>query len=64
MEENKAQGVKVYENMPKGWRVIKGALTAPKGYVWICNGKSIFSKEYEKGYIKEEVLYADRKSRV
>ena len=57
-------GIKVYESMPKGWSVIKGALTAPSGYVWIHNEKSIFSKEYEHGYLKGVVSGEDSKSRV
>lgn len=32
----------VYSAMPKGWKVIDGATTAPKGYTWISNGKSAF----------------------
>lgn len=44
--------VKVYDEMPNGWREIKGALTAPVGYKWICNNKSVFSKERETGLLK------------
>ena len=43
---------KVFTEMPKGWRILVGALTAPRGYKWICNGKSIFSKEYEQALLK------------
>lgn len=44
--------IKHYESIPIGWKVIKGATTAPLGYVWISNGKSRFSGEYEHGLLK------------
>lgn len=44
--------VKVYDEMPVGWKDIIGALTAPLGYKWICNGKSFFSKERETALLK------------
>lgn len=43
---------KVYFVMPNGWKEINGALTAPSGYVWIFNGKSIFSNEYQHALLK------------
>jgi hypothetical protein len=36
----------------EGWKEIRGATTAPSGYVWIYNGKSIFSKEYRHALLK------------
>jgi len=38
--------------MPEGWKEIRGATTAPSGYVWINNRKSIFSKEYRHALLK------------
>lgn len=46
------ESVKVYYQMPTGWKEIIGAQTAPSGYVWIFNGKSIFSNEYQKALLK------------
>ena len=37
--------VELYTSMPSGWRRVMGALTAPRGSMWIYNGKSNFSKE-------------------
>ena len=34
--------VRVYQRMPNGWKETEGALTAPVGYKWIDNGKSLF----------------------
>lgn len=48
------KGVKVLNEMPNGWRVIQGAITAPRGYKWVNNGKSLFSKEYEHALLKIE----------
>lgn len=44
----------VAESLPKGWHVIKGATAAPKGYKWINNGCSPFSKDYRHAVIREE----------
>lgn len=44
--------VKVFYQMPTGWKKIFGAQTAPSGYVWIFNGKSIFSTEYKHALLK------------
>ena len=43
--------VLVFAEMPKGWGVIKGAMTAPRGSVWISNQKSIFSGEKKRGLL-------------
>ena len=48
----KKNGVKFLDSMPEGWKEINGATTAPNGYKWIFNGKSIFSKEYEHALLK------------
>jgi hypothetical protein len=48
----KNSGVKFLDTMPEGWKEIKGAMTAPNGYIWIFNGKSIFSKEYKQALLK------------
>ena len=36
--------VELYTSMPSGWRRVMGALTAPRGSMWIYNGNSYFSK--------------------
>ena len=47
--------------MPKGWKIIKGTMTQPVGYVWISNGMSLFAKDengnrlYKYALIKEEL---------
>ena len=46
------KGVKVFNEKPNGWCVIQGALTAPRGYKWINNGKSFFSNEYQQALLK------------
>lgn len=46
------ESVKVFYQMPTGWKEISGALTAPSGYVWIFNGKSIFTSEYQQALLK------------
>lgn len=49
--------VELYTSMPSGWRRIIGATTAPRGSMWIYNGKSYFSGERKKALlVKEECL--------
>ena len=45
---------KVYNTLPHGWKVLKGATTAPKGYKWIRSTKSIFDKNKKLAFLKEE----------
>lgn len=42
----------IFGVMPKGWKILKGAATAPKGYIWIWNGESRFGCEYRHGLLK------------
>jgi hypothetical protein len=44
--------VPIYDTMPDGWVEIRGATTAPNGYVWINNRKSIFTKEYRHALLR------------
>lgn len=41
-------------NPPKGWTKVEGATTAPNGYSWYSNNKSMFSEE------RESYLYKDK----
>lgn len=47
--------IRLLDHLPEGWRVLKGALTAPVGYVWVCNRKSILRGEYEHALMKEGI---------
>ncbi|MCI8727771.1 MAG: hypothetical protein HFG66_17045 [Hungatella sp.] len=51
------EDVEPYTSMPLGWRRIIGALTAPRGSMWIYNGKSYFSGERKTALlVKEDCL--------
>ena len=43
--------VELYTDMPSGWKTIAGALTAPCGSIWICNGESRFSGKRRKALL-------------
>lgn len=43
----------ILDKLPEGWKYIKNATTAPKGYRWAYNGKSYFSGEREQAMIKD-----------
>lgn len=45
--------IRVYKRKPKGWTETKGATTAPVGYKWISNNKSLFSGERKAALLKE-----------
>lgn len=53
VEGFKAKGVKVLNKAPKGWKDLKGATTAPNGYKWMSNGKSLFGGEYQHALVKK-----------
>jgi hypothetical protein len=36
------KGFTVLDNIPRGWSIVRGATTAPNGYVIISNNKSRF----------------------
>ena len=42
----------VREELPEGWRYIKGALTAPLGYEWAWNVKSHFGGECKQWLVR------------
>lgn len=46
--------VKVLTRQPKGWTPIKGAMTAPRGYIWVSNNKSIFKGERQTALIRDK----------
>lgn len=49
----KKLGVQVLDKMPEGWIELKGATTAPNGYVWIYNGKCPLNfAEYKSALLK------------
>ena len=47
----------VLDEVPEGWKVIKGASMAPNGYVFVSNGKSRFTspQEYKSALVPKEV---------
>ena len=49
----KNKGINVFDNIPKGWVICRYTMTSPRGYVWICNNKSFFTREREHALLKE-----------
>lgn len=43
-----------FDRLPEGWARTKGAQTAPEGWYWANNGKSLFGGERKSAPIKEE----------
>ena len=48
------KSIPIFEQLPDGWEILEGALTAPIGFAWITNGKSRFSNEFKRGFLKLE----------
>lgn len=44
------------KTVPKGWKVDDYATTAPKGYVWINNGESHFSKNFKSAIVPQSAV--------
>lgn len=40
----KERNIDLYETMQNDWKYDQGATTAPRGTIWINNGKSRFAK--------------------
>lgn len=51
--------VKVLKRQPKGWKPIKGAKTAPQGFIWVSNNKSLFSGKRRMALIKDKTYPKD-----
>lgn len=48
--------VPLYDRIPDGWKRTKGAQTAPRGYVWVDNNKSMFGGERKSGMVPESAV--------
>lgn len=46
--------IDMYETIPQGWKVLDGALTAPRGTVWISN-----MALFKSGNLKRGILFAN-----
>lgn len=47
---------KVLNHIPEGWRLLSGAMTAPRGYRWVFNGESLFSGKRKRALVPEELI--------
>ncbi len=46
--------IEYLNTVPAGWVKLEGATTAPKGFSWYGNKKSLFSKNYKQQLIKTQ----------
>lgn len=56
MKNALGKDVPFIRKIPNGWKVTESATTAPKGYVWVDNGKSRFSKERQIALVPESAV--------
>ena len=52
--ESEMQKPDVLDAIPEGWEILKGATTAPNGFVWIWNKKSRFGGEYKAALVPKD----------
>lgn len=52
----------VVKNVPKGWKVLLNATTAPKGHVWITNNEPQFSGKRKYALLKTDKSMQEIKS--
>lgn len=52
LESFRARGVEIKDSVPKGYRKVQNATTAPKGYEWYSNNKDMFGGEYKHVLVK------------
>lgn len=53
-------GLRIVDHIPEGWKPLKGALTAPRGYKWIYNGESLFSGKRKTALVPISLLKVER----
>ncbi|MCH5149255.1 MAG: hypothetical protein J1G30_01200 [Spirochaetales bacterium] len=44
----------ILSSLPKDWKVLKNATTAPVGYTWVYNGKGLFDKGYKQALLRNK----------
>lgn len=55
MKSGKEKEIEYVDNVPEGYKKLEGAMTAPLGYTWYHNGKSIIDKERKTILVKDKV---------
>ena len=55
---------KEFNEVPKGFKRLEGATTAPRDKVWITNGKSLFGGERVSGLVSREKWNAYRETAI
>lgn len=55
MKSGKEKEYEYVDEVPKGFKKLEGAMTAPLGYTWYHNGKSIIDKERKTILVKDKV---------
>lgn len=55
MKSGKTKEIEYVDSVPEGYKKLEGAMTAPLGYTWYHNGKSIIDKERKTILVKDKV---------
>ena len=54
MKSGKEKEIEYVDKVPEGYEVLKGAMTAPLGYTWYTNGKSLLKGERHSILVKDK----------
>ena len=49
------EGHLIYDSVPKGWRVLTGAVNRLSGYRWICKNVSRYGEDHNHALVPEDV---------
>ena len=52
------------KRLPKNWKQVKGATTAPNGFIWVSNNKSLFGGKRQMALIKDKTYSKDLAAKV
>ncbi len=53
MKSGKEKEIEYVDSVPEGYKKLEGAMTAPLGYTWYHNGKSVIDKERKTILVKD-----------
>ena len=54
MKSGKEKEIEYVDKVPEGYKVLEGAMTAPLGYTWYTNGKSLLKGEHHPILVKDK----------
>lgn len=54
LKNGSTKDIEYFDEVPNGWKELKGATTAPVGYTWYTDGKSIVDKTHKTMLVRDK----------